>query len=87
MPSFRIEVYWPDLTRAAVDDVVARTLRAARRHESPVAYVGCEIAPRDETVFIRVTADDEDAVRAFVVGLNLPGARVAAVLDVPPPGG
>ena len=45
MPSYRIEVYWPGVTRADVDDLVVRTLGATRRPESEVTYVGCEVTP------------------------------------------
>ena len=85
MPSYRIEVYWPGVTRADVDDLVVRTLGATGRPESEVTYVGCEVAPHDETISLRVTAGDEVAAAALAVGLHLPDARVAAVLDVPRP--
>jgi hypothetical protein len=83
MPSFRIEVYWPGVTREDVDDLVVRTVGATRRPQAGVTYVGCEVAPRDETISLRVMAGDEAAVAALAVGLHLPDARVAAVLDVP----
>ena len=86
MPSYRIEVYWPGVTREDVDDLVVRAVGATRRRGAKVTYVGCEVVPRDETISLRVTAGDEAAVAVLAVGLRLPGARVAAVLDVPRPG-
>lgn len=85
MPSYRIEVYWPGLTREDVDDLVDRTVGATRHGTAGVTYVGCEVAPHDETISLRVTAGDEAAVAALAVGLHLPDARVAAVLEVPSP--
>jgi hypothetical protein len=85
MPSYRIEVYWPGVTRKDVDDLVVRTVGATRRPEAAVRYVGCEVAPHDETISLRVTAGDEAAVAALAVGLHLADARIAAVLDVPGP--
>ena len=82
---YRIEVYWPGVTRKDVDDLVVRTVGATRRPEAAVTYVGCEVAPHDETVSLRVTAGDEAAVAALAVGLHLADARIAAVLDVPRP--
>ena len=86
MASYRIEVYWPGLTRDDVDDLVDRMVGATQHGTPGVTYVGCEVAPRDETISLRVTAGDEAAVAALAAGLQLPDARVAAVLDVPPPG-
>jgi hypothetical protein len=85
MPSYRIEVYWPGVTGKDVDDLVVRTVGATRRPGAAVSYVGCEVAPHDETISLRVTADDEAAVAALAVGLHLADARIAAVLDVPGP--
>jgi hypothetical protein len=85
MPSYRIEVYWPGVTREDVDDLVVRTVGATKRPEARVTYVGCEVAPHDETISLQVTAGDEAAVAALAVGLYLADARVAAVLDVPRP--
>lgn len=87
MPSFVIEVYWPDMTPALVDALVARAVRVAREEHSAVGYVGCTVAPRDETCFIRVVANDEGAVGALVERLGLEGARVSELVDVPSPGG
>jgi len=87
MPSYRIEVYWPGVTREDVDDLVRRTVGATRRRGAGVTYVGCEVAPRDETVSLRVRADEEVVVQAMVIGLNLPDSRIAAIRDVPRRGG
>lgn len=85
MPAYRIEVYWPGVNRENVDDLVVRTVAATRRRGAGVTYVDCEVAPHDETISLRVTAGDEGAVADLAAGLNLPGARIAAVLDVPRP--
>lgn len=86
MPSYRIEVYWPGVTREDVDDLVGRALAATRRDEAGVTYLGCEVAPHDETISLLVKAGDQAAVQGIVVRLNLPDVRIAAVLDVPSPG-
>jgi hypothetical protein len=85
MTPFVIEVYWPDMTVALVDALVARAVRAPDDERSAATYVGCTIAPRDETCFIRVAAHDEAAVRALVERLGLASARVAELVDVPSP--
>ena len=85
MPPYRIEVYWPGVTREDMDDLVGRALAATRRRDSGVTYVGCEVAPHDETVSLRVTARDQAAVQTIVVKLDLPDVRIAAVLDIPSP--
>jgi hypothetical protein len=86
VPSYRIEVYWPGVTREDVNDLVGRALAATRRLDAGVTYVGCEVAPHDETVSLRVTAGDQTAVQAVAVRLDLPDVRITAVLDVPSPG-
>lgn len=85
MRPFVIEVYWPDMTSELVAGLVARTAEAAADNESAITYVGCEVAPRDETCFLRVVAADSEAVQDFVEVLGLEGARVSELVDVPPP--
>jgi len=85
MKPFVIELYWPDMTPALVDKLVARAAQAARGANGTVSYVGCTLAPRDETCFLRVAADDEGAVRALVERLGVEGARVSELVEVPSP--
>ena len=73
------------MTREDIDDLVGRAVLAAGRGVAGVTYVGCEVAPHDETISLRVMAGDEAGAAALAAGLHLPDARVAAVLDVPPP--
>ena len=82
MPPFVIEIYWPDMTSELVAGLVART-EAATMSESTIRFVGCEVAPRDETCFLRVLAADEKRVHEFVDALGLQGARVSEMVDVP----
>lgn len=82
MQPFVIEIYWPDMTSELVAGLVART-EAATMSESTITYVGCEVAPRDETCFLRVLAADEKRVREFVDALGLQGARVSEMVDIP----
>lgn len=82
MRSFVIEVYWPGMTRALVDDLVDRTRDHARKSASGVRYVGCTIAPRDEICFIRVDAVSQRDVVALADRLALSGARVSETVDI-----
>jgi hypothetical protein len=82
---FVIEIYWPDMSAELVAGLVSRATEAAAANESTIGYVGCEVAPRDETCFLRVVAADDQAVRQFVDVLGLDGARVAEMVDVPAP--
>ena len=85
MRHFVIEIYWPDMTPALVERLVARTAAAAANLDAAVSYVGCEVAPHDETCFLRVRAADGGTVQAFAAGLGLEGARVSELVDVPKP--
>ena len=85
MRPFVIELYWPDMTAELVAGLVARTAEAAAHDDSAVTYVGCEVAPRDETCFLRVVAADGEAVQALVDLLGLEGVRVSELVDVPAP--
>ena len=82
MPPFVIEIYWPDMTPELVARLVARA-EAAAISGSTVSYVGCEVAPRDETCFLRVLAADEMRVHDFADALGLQGARVSEMVDIP----
>ncbi len=85
MRAFVIEVYWPDMTSELVAGLVARTTEALASNESAIRYVGCEVAPWDETCFLRVIAADGQRVQELVDALDLDGARVSELVDVPPP--
>ena len=85
MRPFVVEIYWPDMTAELVAGLVARTTEAAA-NDSAIRYVGCEMAPRDETCFLRVAAEEPGALRAFVDALGLESARVTELVDVPPRG-
>lgn len=85
MRPFVIEIYWPDMTRELVADLVSRTTRASAADTSRIRYLGCEVAPRDETCFLRVVAADDQAVRRLVDALGLEGARVSEMVDIPAP--
>jgi hypothetical protein len=80
--SFVIEIYWPDMTPELVAGLVART-EAAAAEDSTIRYVGCEVAPRDESCFLRVIAADDDAVQMLVEEVGLEGARVSEMVDIP----
>jgi hypothetical protein len=82
---FVIEIYWPDMTAELVAGLVARTTDAAAAEPTSIRYVGCEVAPRDETCFLRVVAADDHAVQQLVHALGLEGARVSEMVDIPSP--
>lgn len=83
MRAFVIEVYWPDMTSELVAGLVARTTEALASNESAIRYVGCEVAPWDETCFLRVIAADGQLVQELVDALDLDGARVSELVRAP----
>jgi hypothetical protein len=82
---FVIEIYWPDMTSELVAALVARATAVLVGREGAIRYLGCEVAPRDETCFLRVVAMNGDAVNELVAALSLEGVRVSELVDVSPP--
>jgi hypothetical protein len=87
MRPFVIEIYWPDMTPELVEKLVARAVDATAGRRPAISYIGCEVAPRDETCFLRLLAPDGRAVQELVDELALEGARVSELVDVPPRAG
>lgn len=85
MRPFVIEIYWPDMTSELVAALVARATAALVGRDGAIRYLGCEVAPRDETCFLRVVAMNGDAVDELVAALSLEGVRVSELVDVSPP--
>jgi hypothetical protein len=83
MTGYGIELYWPGMTEAMVDDLVRRAARMVRDEPIAVRYVGCTLAPRDETCVLRVVASDEESVRRFAAKLGIERGRIAELVDVP----
>jgi hypothetical protein len=83
MRPYAIEIYWPGMTPALVQDLAQRASRAAAVPSAGVVYLGGTMAPHDETCFLRVTSEDETMVRRFVESLGIAGARVTELVDVP----
>lgn len=82
MPRYAIEIYWPGMTLALVEELVRRAASAAAETDGGLVIIDCSMAPRDETCSLRVLAVDDPAVQAFMTQLGLDGARATEQVEV-----
>jgi Protein of unknown function (DUF4242) len=81
---YLVEWYQPDVTRGAVDDVVARLELAAselREEGTPVHLLVALSVPTDEVFYCLYAAHSEEVVRAACTRAGIPVERLSADVD------
>ena len=87
MRRYAVEIYWPGMTTALVEELVGRAMVVAAQTRGEVVILDCSMAPRDETCSIRALAVDDAAVRRFMTRLALRDARATELVEVVPAAG
>ena len=82
MRRYAVEIYWPGMTTALVEELVGRAMVVAADTSGEVVILDCSMAPRDETCSVRVLALDDAAVHRFMTRLGLDGARATELIEV-----
>lgn len=83
-PMFHLELYWPGVTPAAVEELASKVRAAAASMAAagrPVRFVGATLSPQDEVCFLRMQATRSD-VDAIVAAAELVEPRVSEIVIV-----
>ena len=85
MATFTIELYWPGVQPALVEELSERA-RVMARQLGPrrLCYIGCTFTPSDEICVLRLEGPDRMAVSELVDELGIVGARVSEVVEFGP---